>query len=417
MQIQVDHHLATWQLAFCVLGGTAVSFGSARLCRLLRAPPVYGMLGCGFLLRQVLPSEELVTVTDPIVDISLAAIGLEIGSHLNEQTLGPLIGQIGQFMWGFTMTVLSVVALGVHALMPTMVPFAALAASIAVERSSPECLHGITEARASGPLSSMLMCVAALQDIAAILCFVLTSVILGSTSMKDGVIHLLAMFACTAVSSGVGLLLAWRLGKYPKLAVCAVCVALYAIGEQTPSELLLSAIACGVVLNYKKKHPVTEPLGQWNGAVCAALFVWMGYRMDVTVLLGLSTHTTTTTPAISFTSNLLVVAAFYVVRLVALCLGSAVGGMASGLRQHLAFRWMGMVTQLAIALSLVQRAERAFPFSAPLMRVYGGSVLLSLATGPPLLQLALHLAKEAGVQRVGAPAVPAVTAAQQDDEP
>eukprot|EP00388_Colpodella_angusta_P028376 GDKK01012301.1.p1 GENE.GDKK01012301.1~~GDKK01012301.1.p1 ORF type:complete len:108 (+),score=5.36 GDKK01012301.1:1-324(+) len=63
---------------------------------------------------------------------------------------------------------------------------------------------------------------------------------------------------------------------------------------------------------------------------------------------------------------------------------------------HNKYRWMGLVTQLAIALSLVDRMEESFPDSAPMARACGGSVLCGLVAGPSLLQFVLKKVGEAG---------------------
>lgn len=387
---------------------TAVSFGVARMCRQVGLPPVLGMLGTGFLLRYVHPNESLENTTDPLVDVALAAMGLEIGSHLNEATLGAIAGQMIRFMVIFVLIVVTVVAVGIRALMPEMVTFAALAASIAVERSSPACLQGIKEAQARGPFSTSLMCITAMQDVGAIVCFVLSEIVLGSTSFAGGLQHIGLMAASTALACGlavgVGLLFSHR---FPSLCAAVMCMLLATAAEFSPSELLLSAVCCGTVLNYRASHPSTIFISKINQGVGVVLFTWMGYRMNVLNFIGVNIgkepahshleHNHVIGPHAANAPSLWIICGLYLLRLLALFLGSFVASWTVGLRQHASVRWMGLVTQLAIALSLVQRGERSFPHSAPLMRATGGAILISLITGPTLLQILLQKTGEAGL--------------------
>jgi hypothetical protein len=392
-----------------ILFFTTASFAVSRMFRKLRMPPVLGMLGTGFMLRYLHPNELLETTTDPLVDIALAAMGLEIGSHLNETTIGSVAGQMVRFMLVFVTVVVTVVSIGIRGLMPEMVPFAALAASIAVERSSPECLQGITEAQAKGPFCTSLMCISAMQDVGAILCFVLSEIILGSTSFRSGMEHIGLMLASTALACALAVVT----GKlfqhhYPSLCAAAMCMVLASAAEFTPSELLLSAVCSGAFLNYRRHHASTALISRLNQVVGVVLFTWMGYRMNIASFLGITTEAERAhshlTPRnnigphqVHQGPNLWIIIGIYLLRLFALFLGSLLASLVVGLRQQAAYRWMGLVTQLAIALSLVQRGERSFPHAAPLMRAYGGAVLLSLITGPALLQLVLHKSGEVPV--------------------
>jgi hypothetical protein len=379
---------------------SVVSYGVARGCRSIRLPPVIGMLGTGFVLRYVHPSEALENASDPLVDMALAAMGLEIGSHLNEATLGAVAGQMIRFMMLFVLIVTTVTSMGIRVMLPEMAPFAALAASIAVERSSPECLQGITEAHARGPFSTSLMCISALQDVGALVCFVLSEIILGSTSFRSGIEHIGMMLASTALASGLGVAVGYIPMRYPSICLVTICIVLASAAEFTPSELLLSAVSCGAVLNYRKPHTTAIFISKISQYVGVILFTWMGYRMNIASFLGLDSDvsSTPTGHAPQPSPNILIIIGIFCLRLLALFLGSFAASMAVGLRQFARLRWMGLVTQLAIALSLVQRGERSFPHSAPLMRAYGGAVLLSLVTGPALLQVVLQRVGEAGQQ-------------------
>lgn len=83
-------------------------------------------------------------------------------------------------------------------------------------------------------------------------------------------------------------------------------------------------------------------------------------------------------------------------RLTGLWMGGYVGSVASGFK-HPHLRGFGLVTQLAIALSLVQRIEDQFPEALALAQTAQGMVLFGLMTGPALLVAVLKLSGEAGL--------------------
>lgn len=392
-------------LSFLVVAlGCLCSSLANRLAKRLRFPPVVAMLACGIALRSLYSSDGVLRLTDPVVDIALAGIGLEIGSHLNQQTIGPVATQVLKFMMILCPIVVGVISFSVWALIPEMVPFCLVLGSMAVERSSPECLHGVEEARAKGPFSSTIVCIAALQDVFAVILFVFSSVALGATGLKDGVTQLSLLFVCTGVAA-VAAVCAAHFIKDPVACLATICVLLTVAAEYTPSELLLSAIITGAWLHYNKPHPIGTASSDANAIVAVMLFTWMGYRIDIAayifggapILKQIVSVDGVSQTSVTHTALRLDVAfGLFLARLGALFIGSLIASYLSGMTQGGNYRWMGMVTQLAIALSLVQRGEALFPEGAPLFHAYGAAVMGSLASGPYLLQLALQRSGEAG---------------------
>ena len=377
--MRVDKDLASSvAVVMCSLFGAALL---SRVARTFRVPPVLPMLGCGMMLRQIYRSSDVIVLTRPFLDIALAAVGVDIGSHLNQATIGPHKAEVMKFILLFVPCVVAVMLLAVRMLFPPQLfPYGFLIGSIAVERSSPECLFGVEIAKSSGAFTAVIVCIAAMQDIAALVCFVITTVFLGATDVREAVAELGGLFLTTALASIVAIGVA-KAVKEPVMALTAVVFILSVASEHTRSELLLSAVVTGVVLNYTKKHPLMGAISESQGMVSVLLFTLMGYRIDIATYVG---------------GGLFAAGVLFVARIAGLYCGSVCGGYASGLTPHIHVRWMGLVTQLAIALSLVERTEALFPQAAPLAVAMGGAVLGGLLCGPPLLQHVLHRVGDAG---------------------
>ena len=158
-------------------------------------------------------------------------------------------------------------------------------------------------------------------------------------------------------------------------------------------ELLLAAVLAGVLLNYDGKHPITPLLEESESLINIVLFTFLGQR----ILL------------MSYLQNIVGACVLFGARTLSLAIGSWLGGHLSKLPPHTPesqwmhkYRWMGLITQLAIALSLVDRMEEQFKESVPMASAFGGSVLLALITGPPALQYVLAKVGEAGMAKEGA---------------
>jgi hypothetical protein len=361
----------------------------SRLARAFRVPPVIAMLFVGMLMRQVHGEAVAIkfqTLTGAALDVSLASMGLQIGSHLNEEAIGPYRGHVIKFMVVLVPAVFGGMFVLVRVLFgESMAPYAPIVASISLERSSAECMLGICESRAEGPFSSVTMCTSALLDVISLLFFVITSasLVVGS-AFVEALGHVVMTLSSTGCASGVVYLIALLIRE--PLIVLAVATSTLALASKfLHSELILSAVVAGIVLNYKKQHPITVMIEDLNHMLCCVLFTFMGHRMNVANF--------TTVWSLQM-ACLLVAARFF-----CLFTGGYAGGVFAGFREHNGLRWMGLVTQLAISLSLVNRLESSFPESAPLARSYGAAVIMFMCTGPGLLVMALHRSGEAGLRK------------------
>jgi hypothetical protein len=345
-----------------------------------RVPPVLVLLLTGMLARlaahSVVDEVALATVTKPICGACLTLVGMLIGSHLNAEGFAAVGPKIVVYLLVVFMCVFSAVHMAVVSMFPALRGFAPLVASIALERSSPEALAGITTLRARGPFTSVTMLSSAVMDCAALVAFVLSSASMGGT----GAGTFLARLAAGTYLSYITAIAVERFSRTlpPAAVVVALAAVLNAAHYVTHTELLVAAIGVGTHLNFRVPHATLAVLETQADNVHLVLFVLSGLRIDVAAMVHLSP---------------LVVVALYVARLVGLWAGCTMGSLAAGYPvKHV--RCLGLVTQLAIALSLVQRVESAFPEAAELTHAAAGMVLLSLLTGPGALLYALRLSGE-----------------------
>ena len=517
------------------------------------------------LLSDPLSAATFDIMAKPFVRMALTAMGLQIGSHLNKQVLAPLFGPLLRFSAVFIPTVLMVSSAVAAMLFPSLARCSWLVGSVALERSSPEALHGIAAAKSAGPFTNATMAISALQDIYALVAFVVFSAVVGSP-LAAAVAHLMELAVGTTVSTCLTVVAVRAAVAVPMLAalfgpqqsggghgaehassdfgaggggaqerewegdapgtgsatpataalsipsantasnsnansppstplikpetaaarsrrVLRLRALLAALVLVTPllswvvhTELLLAAVVAGAILNWDSPHRLTGALDAHSGVANIVLFCLLGHRISV----------------LAYLQNLPAAFVLFAARLFGLWIGamggghfgplhqypSSASGGGGGLREllkrggiaaalvgllpsgararlprgwgaaalatgapaaasastsapsavlpssvgasasvpppsdawHNTYRWMGLVTQLAIALSLVDRMEEQFPEAAPMARACGGSVIGALLVGPTLLQYVLRRVGEAG-RGVAAVATPPPTQA------
>jgi hypothetical protein len=370
---------ATDQFSVIVaITAVAASFLTKRLSQQLKLPVIPFFLGIGMIAHLVHPPAGKLPVAKTIVDFALGLVGLQIGSHFNREAIWPHRFSILRFMATFVPVVFLSILFVCWMLFPQLLWFAPLVSSIALERSSPEAMANIHDSNASGPFTVTTMCVAALQDIVALFLFVLTSGLLGG----GGFHTLLWRAIATAVAMLIGMggsKLILRLTESRNVAVVWILIVFSVAERRFHAELLLAAILTGTLLNWLEPHPTSIVVNDCVPTMNVILFTLLGMRVNpLAYIVGWEGF------------------AMYFGRLGALWAGGFLGAKVGGL-SHPHVRWMGLVTQLAIALTLVQRMEEQFPTAAPLAHAQGGSILLAVWSGPALLHFALRRVGEAGM--------------------
>jgi energy-converting hydrogenase Eha subunit C len=350
-----------------------------------RVPVVLFLICSGMVTRAVgrsfIDVPVLGSIARPASDVCLSLIGLLIGSHLNKETLASLGIRMCWYLLAFFAATYATVSVVASLLFPSLAGYAPFVASIALERSSPEALAGITAAKAKGPFAATTLLTSAAMDCAALVAFVSCNAVLAGSGSAVGTLgHVAFWTAVAAVIAWAAIVGTMRTSHSAVVAVLVGASLLTALHRFLHFELLLAALIAGSVLNYTSHHPITAVLEENAQPVHIVLFGLSGLRIDV---VGMAGHLSP-----------LAVVALYLARLGGMWIGTAGAARALGY-QHPNQRCLALVTQLAIALSLVTRLHDAFPEAAPLADATAGMILLNLATGPMLLQFALRAVGEA----------------------
>ena len=363
---------AAWPVVGCI----GIAFLCSQIAKRIGFPPVLSMLLVGMLTNAVFSGASLSSYRcRGLSDAALAAVGLQIGSHLNADILMPLRWELAKFLSVFTLIIVTFVAGATAVLFPSHAVYAPLVGAIAIERSSPEALAGIVDARASGTFTRATMCIAAAQDVLALVLFVFFSAVL-TEGENSGIPALASSLVVTAISVvGVLALHYWleQCRVQQEVTFSLIAIVISAFHRHGESELLLSAVIAGAILNWKGLTPMLLCIEAYSDVINCTLFAVIGMRISIA----------------HFVTDIAAVALLFTVRLAALMVGGFVGSTVAGL-PHRKLRGLAHVTQLAIALSLVHRMEAQFPLSEVVSRSTGGSVVLSLFSGPACLQFALR---------------------------
>ena len=365
------------------LTGVILSLLIHRATRKQRVPPVVVFLSVGIAMRAVfrpmIDADALVAATRPFTNACLALIGVVIGSHLNADALGAVGTDFVTYVVVLLATTFAVVHSAAMLLFPSQHLFARLTASIALERSSPEALAGVQEARASGTFTTVTILTAAAMDSLAILAFTIATASLGAGSAILSVAQTLLTTFLAGVL-GVASFVLTAPWQRPVATATVFVLVLLLCNHFLHFELIASAIGVGTWVNFRHPHAVTHAVERFELPIQAVLFTLAGCRVDVLKF---------SPAAIGGAVGL------FAARIAGLCIGASLGASAAGYPTYHS-RGFGLVTQIAIALALVNRMEELFPQSATLAMATMGSVLLGLFTGPLALQLALRFSGEAG---------------------
>lgn len=368
------------------LSSVVAATALVRLLAQLRVPPVLVFILTGIaargMFRSVLDVDVLNRFVKPACDVCLSLVGMLIGSHLNGDALGSVGSKMVVYLGIFFAVAFVVVFVATSQLFPQHAAYAPFVASIALERSSPEALAGITEQRAQGPYTASTMLTAAAMDCAALIAFVTCNAALGASSALE---VLVPMALWTAAAAGVAIAFFAAMQRAAPAATLAsvlvVAASFTLLHRAIRFELLLAAILTGSHMNFRGPHPTLAVLDGTSTAVNTVLFVFSGLRIDVVHMLG--------------TVSVVSIAMLFVARLAALWCGSWAAATATQLG-HPHVRWMGLVTQLAIALSLVHRLHDTFAEAHALADAAAAMVLCGLAVGPWLHVVGLKLSGECG---------------------
>ncbi len=389
-------------LAIC-----AVAYVAGELLAKRHVPrlPIY--LAVGALAGLVISSaREGADVAFPAVSaVALGVIGFVAGSHLVWPAIRPLLRPIALQVVGMSLAVpLFTSAIVIYVLrdQPTSVTVSAalLTGTIMLALSPPEAIAVISESRASGPFTRLVLGATVVMDVVVVVGFSVAltaaNALLGGGGSVASLVGGISVGLLLSVTAGlvVGGFLIVVVRRTESFAVAAVLIvaasaasvwiavlavrwAVEKLDVHAEVESLLVAMIAGVlVANTSAEKPFSEILERIAPPVYVVFFTLTGLGLHLDALLAAAV------PA----------ALLWVVRGGGLWVGSRAAVSIAGQSDEVKkVAWRAFVPQAGIALALAATVAETYPkFGATLATVVIGTVVLNEAVGPFFLKSALE---------------------------
>ena len=401
-------------LSAVVAGRLASGFGLPRitgyiLIGLLVGPEVLGIV-----------SAEDVAGLKLIDDIAISLIALSAGGELRMSMLRDRGRSMGGIMVAEMVLVFVVIGGGVLLvadLLPitqgrpfsTVLVIALVFGSIAIANSPSVAIAVINDTASDGPVSSTILGVTVLKDVAVILLFAIALAVartaLGSGTGFESEFFLgLGMEIGGSILAGVisGVIIAALLRTvqaHVVLFALAIAFVNAYVAQLLHLEVLLLSLVAGFFLeNISPVHgdPFVHALERNALPVYALFFALAGAGLHLGELATLWPF----------------VAAFVVARAAAVFAGTWIGARVTGAEPEVRrYAWLGFISQAGVTLGMVVIAARSFPeWGAELQTLFVTMVAIHELIGPVLLQKGLEKAGEVGkrdrraAERAAAPA-------------
>ncbi|RCW35241.1 cation:proton antiporter [Marinilabilia salmonicolor] len=383
-----------------------------ELAARISLPKISGYIIAGILLNpQVLGivPHSFIETGDPLVNISLAVITFHIGGSLSfdkirkegkNYLIMTLAESLLAYLFVFLLTFLTVqYVFNLFDSIYLALAFSMLLASLAAPTDPSATLAVIEEYKASGPVSSSVLGIAAFDDIMGIILFTLSlasaKVLLGDgdTSMLDSMGHLFYEIGVAVLLGAAFGFLLNRLSSFFKketdgaliVLILGILIACYGTATYIGVDELLSTLALGVVvINYnKQKDEIFGLIERYTEELIFVIFFTLsGLHLDISLLSG----------------NSMLILLFIAARL----LGKYTGIWSSSLylsipKQVKKYTAGGLLPQggIVIGLALLVSKEEAFnAFSILIMTVVIGTAIIHELFGPVISKLSLKNAGE-----------------------
>ncbi|MBA2354580.1 MAG: cation:proton antiporter [Acidobacteria bacterium] len=396
--------------------GTALAIGFAliaasltgELFERLRLPRISGYLmfgvACGPYASAIL-TPSMARELQVINGLAIALIAFIAGLEINFVRLRPQLramltmGAVLVVLMWLSLTLLFFVTwpwlpVAPELTGPARFALAGLLATVTVSFSPTVSIAVITESRARGPLTELVLALVVLADLMLILLFTLSMetvrFALGSSQAGHGLLSGLAweIFGSFAFGSVVGAFFALYLryvGREITVMLLAVSVVLSQVGAALAFEPLLAALGAGLVVeNIAPPEGDALRVAVERGAlpVLVLFFAAAGANLHLGALASVGLLA-------------LVVAA---VRLVLIRLSAQAGARLAGLHGEVpALAWMGLVSQAGVTLGLAILILAEFPeWGGRLYALIVAMIALHEMVGPILFRAALVRAGEVG---------------------
>lgn len=398
------------------LRGAALAFGFALIAAALvgmlferiRLPRISGYLffglACGPYVADLI-SRSMAEDLRLVNGLALALIAFVAGLEMNLATLRGNLGRIAGLgaavLAGPTLVFATAFAVGWSWLplpptdsLPMRLILAGIAALLVVSFSPTVSIAVIAESRARGPLTSLVISVIVLADLALIVVFslLLQAVRLlsgGGQTPEVGMVAVLSweIIGGLAFGAAVGAGFAFYLravGREITLALLGLCVMLAMVGRALHFEIVLASLAAGLVVeNIAPPRGDALKIAVERGAlpVLVVFFAAAGASLEVSALARVGVAA-------------LVIGAARAVLLRLANRAALRGTQSDDLADSL---WMGLVSQGGVTLGLAALVAGEFPsWGPPLYTLVVSLAALNILIGPILFRGALTRAGEVG---------------------
>jgi trehalose 6-phosphate synthase len=379
------------------------------LFEFLRLPRVTGYLMFGLLCGPYVGNiirESMARDLQVANGLAIAVIGFIAGLELNFERLRPRLATIATIggvtiaiAWaGLFITLYGVwswLPIGPELVGPARIAAVALAATVLVGFSPTVTIAVIAESRARGPLADLAVPLVVLADLAVILLFSLDmegARLAFNSSGRTGLVFLASMsweiLGSCAFGAIVGSLFALYLryvGREVTLVLVALCVALTGLAAQWHFELLLAALAAGVVV-----QNVATPVGDvlLDAIERGAMPILVLFFAAAGASLHLEALATIGATAVAISA----------IRLVFVRAGTRIGARVAGVdTPESRLLWRALMTKAGLALGLAVLAANEYPtWGGRLETLVVAVIALHDLVGPILFKSALTQVKEIG---------------------
>ena len=367
-----------------------------RLAKLARLPNVTGYLVAGLLfgpyVLKLLPAEQVSQMT-LVTNVALAFIAFSIGGSFNLKTLRQIGGKV-LVITALESCTASAAVIAALLLMRFPAPEALLLGAIAAATAPAATLLVVKQYKASGPLTSMLLPVVAMDDAVCLILFsVLSSV---AAVLANGTeLNVAGMLLKPLKEIGLSLALGAAIGAV--VAVCArlfksranrICVIVCSLFLCTAladrfglSQLLVCMMNAAVMVNLTREaDKLLEGCDRWTPPLFMLFFVISGAQLNLSVLRSVG----------------LLAVAYIGFRSLGKYAGATLGAVATKAHPSVK-KYLGLtlLPQAGVAIAMSQLAVGMLPAYGEEIRavVLTGTLVYELI-GPVLAKIALSKAGE-----------------------
>ncbi len=388
-------------LAAYLAGSAARQAGVPRITGyiLLGAVVGPGLLG-------ILTAED-VSSLGAVDDIAISLIALTAGAELRVREIRPRARAIGTIIAAEMATVFVVVG-GAILLLSPWLPLtrglgpagvgtvAIIFGSIAIANSPSVAVALINETRSKGPVTTTVLSVTVLKDVAVIILFALALSLAQRIQNGEGAQTQFHLVLVREIGGSllVGALSGWALSRYllrhrahPVLFVLGIAVLNAQVAAFLHMEVLLLSLSAGFFVENLSGAEGERLLAaaRVNSLPFYALFFSLaGAKIEMTSLGAIGPF----------------VAVLVLLRGMAVFGGTRLGARLAGAEETVrAYAWTGLISQAGVTLGMVVIAVRAFPeWGAEMTTLFVAMVAIHELVGPVLFQHGLQAAGEVGMR-------------------